>query len=94
MVMSTVNCPVSNLPSSKSRHSFVAKYTSAVTVEKRILIWFCRIIFPLYVCESKYLIIICLVKLIAISTYDPFNEGIFSHVSVSVHCIFPKIAFV
>ena len=24
----------------------------------------------------------------------PFYEGIFSHVSVSVHCIFPKNAFV
>ena len=26
--------------------------------------------------------------------HDLFNEGIFSHVSVSVHCIFPKNAFV
>ena len=26
--------------------------------------------------------------------HDPFYEGIFSHVSVSVHCIFPKNAFI
>ena len=26
--------------------------------------------------------------------HDPFYEGIFSHVSESVHCIFPKNAFV
>ena len=25
--------------------------------------------------------------------HDPFYEGIFSHVSVSVHCIFPKKCF-
>ena len=30
-------------------------------------------------------------KIITIFPHDPFYEGIFSHVSVSVHCIFRKI---
>ena len=33
-------------------------------------------------------------KIITIFPHDPFYEGIFSHVSVSVHCTFPKNAFV
>ena len=33
-------------------------------------------------------------KIIIIFPHDPFYEGIFSHVSVSVHCIFPKNTFV
>ena len=80
----TVNCSVSNHPSSESRHNFVANYTSAVIFEKDILVLFCCIIIPLYVCESKYLNVICLVKTITISSHDPINEGIFSHVSVTV----------
>ena len=82
-------------PSSESRHSFVANYTSAVKFKIYILVLFCCIISPLYVNESKYLSkVICLVKIFTIFPHDPFNEGIFSHVSVSVHCIFPKNAFV
>ena len=42
-------------PSSESRHSFVANYTSAVKFKKHILVLFCCIIIPLYVSESKYL---------------------------------------
>ena len=78
-------------PSSESRHSFVANYTSAVILRKKkhILVLLCCIIIPLYVCEVIYL-----VKIITISPHDPFYEGIFSHVSVTVHCIFPKNAFV
>ena len=80
-------------PSSESCHSFVANYTSAEKFKVHILVWFCCIIIPLYVSESK-LSVICLVKIITIFPHDPFYEGIFSHVSVSVHCIFPKNAFV
>ena len=42
-------------PSSESRHSFVANYTSAVKFKIHILVLFCCIIIPLYVSESKYL---------------------------------------
>ena len=76
-------------PSSESRHSFVANYTSAVKFKIHILVLACCIIIPLYVSESK----ICLVKIITIFPHDPFYEGLFSHVSVSVHCIFPKKCF-
>ena len=41
-------------PSSESRHSFVANYTSAVKFIIHILVLFCCIIIPLYVSESKY----------------------------------------
>ena len=41
--------------------------------------------------DSHY---ICLVKIITIFPHDPFYEGIFSHVRVSVHCIFPQNDFV
>ena len=81
-------------PSSESRHSFVANYTSAVKFKIHILFLFCCITIPLYVSESKYLKVICLVKIITIFPHDPFYEGLFSHVSVSVHCMFPKNAFV
>ena len=81
-------------PSSESRHSFIANYTSAVEFKMHILVLFWCIIIPLYVNESKYLYVICLVKMITIFRHDPFYGGIFSHVSVSVHCIFPKNAFV
>ena len=80
-------------PSSESRHSFVANYTSAVKFKIHILVWFCCIIIPLYVSESNCLQVICLVKIISIFPHDPFYEGILSHVSVSVHCIFPKKCF-
>ena len=42
-------------PSSESRHSFVANYTSAVKLNIHIFVLFCCIIIPLYVSESKYL---------------------------------------
>ena len=42
-------------PSSESRHSFVANYTSAVKLKIHILVLLCCIIIPLYVSESKYL---------------------------------------
>ena len=42
-------------PSSESRHSFVANYTSAVKFKIHILVLFCCIIIPLYVSERKYL---------------------------------------
>ena len=42
-------------PSSESRHSFVANYTSAVKFKIHSLVLFCCIIIPLYVGESKYL---------------------------------------
>ena len=42
-------------PSSESRHSFVANYTSAVKFKIHILVLFCCIIILLYVSESKYL---------------------------------------
>ena len=41
-------------PSSESRHSFVANYTSA-KFKIHILVLFCCIIIPLYVSGSKYL---------------------------------------
>ena len=41
-------------PSSESRHSFVANYTSTVKFKIHILVLFCCIIIPLYVSESKY----------------------------------------
>ena len=81
-------------PSSESRYMFVANYTSAVKFKIHILVLFCCIIIPLYVSESKYLLSYLLGKIITIFPHDPFYEGIFSHVSVSVHCIFPKNAFV
>ena len=42
-------------PSSESRHSFVANYTSAVKFKIHILVLFCCINIPLFVSESKYL---------------------------------------
>ena len=42
-------------PSSESRHSFVANYTSAVKFKIHNLVLFCCIIIPLYVSERKYL---------------------------------------
>ena len=81
-------------PSSESRHSFVANYTSAIKLKIHILVLLCCIIIPLYVSESKYLQVICLVKIITIFPHDPFYEGIFSLVSVYAHCIFPENAFV
>ena len=42
-------------PSSESRHSFVANYSSAVKFKIHILVLFFCIITPLYVSESKYL---------------------------------------
>ena len=42
-------------PSSESRHSFVANYTSAVKFKIHILVLFCCSIIPLYVSERKYL---------------------------------------
>ena len=42
-------------PSSESRHSFVANYTSVVIFKIHISVLFCCIIIPLYVSESKYL---------------------------------------
>ena len=44
--------------------------------------------------ERKYLLGYLLDEKITIFPLDPFYEGIFSHVSVSVHCIFSKNAFV
>ena len=42
-------------PSSESRHSFVANYTSAVKFKIHILVLFCCSIISLYVSERKYL---------------------------------------
>ena len=64
-------------PSSKSRHSFVANYTSVVIFEKHILVLFCCIIIPPYVCESKYLNVSCLVKIIIFSHMTHFMKVYF-----------------
>ena len=57
------------LPNSESRHSFVANNTSAVIFVKHILVRFCCIIIPLYVCVSKYWNVICLMLIISISPW-------------------------
>ena len=64
-------------PSSESRHSFVANYTSAIIFEKHILVLFCCIIIPLYVCESKYLNLISLLKWVVVAFFGMlFSDGI------------------
>ena len=60
-------------PSSGSRYSFVANYTSAVIFEL-ILVLICCMIIPLFVCESKYLNVIYLVKIITIFPMTHFMK--------------------
>ena len=64
-------------PSSESRHSFVSNYASAVKSKIHILVLFCCMIIPLYVSESKYLKVICLVKIITISPMTHFMKVYF-----------------